>query len=143
MGPHRGTLVSFIGKPAEVLDFLEAISKHLVSALGTPLPPPRRPGRQPSVGRSVNVAPIRLRKLGEDLNLMRKPEGQAPKGIWIGPKELRDFYTLRQSWKGKRLLLRLIGRWLRAIFHARKDRSHRAVARGTVAAPQWGPPPTP
>jgi 3-oxosteroid 1-dehydrogenase len=114
-------LISYIENSAEVLDFLEAISKHLefVWRPGYSDYYPDVPGGS-SVGRSVNVPPIRLRKLGEDLNLMRKPEGQAPKGIWIGPKELRDFYTLRQSWKGKRLLLRLIGRWLRAIFMREK-----------------------
>ena len=38
----------------------------------------------------------------------------APKGIWLGPKDLRLFYQVRQNWRGKAVLVKLIWRMFRA-----------------------------
>ncbi|OBS01964.1 3-ketosteroid-delta-1-dehydrogenase, partial [Mycobacterium gordonae] len=43
-----------------------------------------------------------------------QPLALAPKGIWLGPKELRSFYLIRQSWAGKAVLVKLISRMVRA-----------------------------
>ncbi|OBI03556.1 FAD-binding protein [Mycobacterium scrofulaceum] len=66
------------------------------------------------LGSTINVPPIDLRKLGADEQLLLKPLALAPKGIWLGPKELRTFYRIRQSWAGKGVLLKLIARMVRA-----------------------------
>jgi 3-oxosteroid 1-dehydrogenase len=66
------------------------------------------------LGSTINVPPIDLRKLGDDEEKLLKPLALAPKGIWLGPKELRSFYRIRQSWAGKGVLLKLISRMVRA-----------------------------
>jgi succinate dehydrogenase/fumarate reductase flavoprotein subunit len=38
----------------------------------------------------------------------------APRGIWFAPKDLRLFYQVRQSWRGKAVLLKLVWRMFRA-----------------------------
>jgi 3-oxosteroid 1-dehydrogenase len=38
----------------------------------------------------------------------------APKGIWFAPKDLRLFYQVRQNWRGKAVLIKLIRRMFRA-----------------------------
>jgi succinate dehydrogenase/fumarate reductase flavoprotein subunit len=38
----------------------------------------------------------------------------APKGIWFAPKDLRLFYQVRQNWRGKAVLVKLIWRMFRA-----------------------------
>jgi 3-oxosteroid 1-dehydrogenase len=65
-------------------------------------------------GSTINVPPIDLRKLGEDEQLLLTPLALAPRGIWLGPKELRSFYQVRQSWAGKAVLLKLVWRMMRA-----------------------------
>jgi len=60
------------------------------------------------------VPPIDLRELGADEPRLLQPLALAPKGIWLGPKELRSFYLIRQSWAGKVVLVKLISRMLRA-----------------------------
>ena len=42
------------------------------------------------------------------------PLALAPKGIWFAPKDLRLFYQVRQNWRGKAVLLKLIWRMFRA-----------------------------
>lgn len=66
------------------------------------------------LGSTINVPPIDLRKLGPDEHTLLQPLALAPKGIWLGPKELRTFYRIRQSWAGKAVLLKLIARMVRA-----------------------------
>jgi 3-oxosteroid 1-dehydrogenase len=65
-------------------------------------------------GSTINVPPIDLRKLGEDEQLLLTPLALAPRGIWLGPKELRSFYQVRQSWAGKAVLVKLVWRMMRA-----------------------------
>ena len=74
---------------------------------------PELPGGS-ELGSTINVPPIDLRKLGPDEQKLLKPLALAPKGIWLGPKELRSFYRIRQSWAGKGVLLKLISRMVRA-----------------------------
>ena len=66
------------------------------------------------LGSTINVPPIDLRKLGPDEQQLLQPLALAPRGIWLGPKELRTFYRIRQSWAGKAVLLKLISRMVRA-----------------------------
>ena len=54
-----------------------------------------------SDGSTINVPPIDLRSLGEDEENLLKPLALAPKGIWLGPKDLRLFYQVRQNWRGE------------------------------------------
>ena len=42
------------------------------------------------------------------------PLALAPKGIWFAPKDLRLFYQVRQNWRGKAVLVKLIWRMFRA-----------------------------
>lgn len=74
---------------------------------------PELPGGS-ELGSTINVPPIDLRKLGPDEERLLQPLALAPKGIWLGPKELRTFYRIRQSWAGKGVLLKLIARMVRA-----------------------------
>ncbi|OBH29308.1 3-ketosteroid-delta-1-dehydrogenase [Mycobacterium sp. E342] len=74
---------------------------------------PELPGGS-ELGSTINVPPIDLRKLGPDEQRLLQPLALAPKGIWLGPKELRTFYRIRQSWAGKAVLLKLISRMVRA-----------------------------
>lgn len=74
---------------------------------------PELPGGS-ELGSTINVPPIDLRKLGADEQRLLQPLALAPKGIWLGPKELRSFYRVRQSWAGKGVLLKLIARMVRA-----------------------------
>ncbi|WP_445164348.1 FAD-binding protein [Mycobacterium sp. Dal123C01] len=74
---------------------------------------PELPGGS-ELGSTINVPPIDLRKLGPDEQRMLKPLALAPRGIWLGPKELRAFYRIRQSWAGKGVLLKLIWRMVKA-----------------------------
>lgn len=43
-----------------------------------------------------------------------QPLALAPKGIWFAPKDLRLFYQVRQNWRGKAVLVKLIWRMFRA-----------------------------
>ena len=57
---------------------------------------------------------IDLRKLGDEEQNLLQPLALAPKGIWFAPKDLRLFYQVRQNWRGKAVLLKLIWRMFRA-----------------------------
>jgi 3-oxosteroid 1-dehydrogenase len=74
---------------------------------------PESPGGS-ALGSTINVPPIDLRKLGADEQNLLAPQALAPRGIWLGPKELRSFYQVRQSWAGKAVLVKLVWRMLRA-----------------------------
>ncbi|BBX08987.1 FAD-binding protein [Mycolicibacterium aichiense] len=65
-------------------------------------------------GSTINVPEIDLRKLGDEEANLLAPLALAPKGIWFAPKDLRLFYQVRQNWRGKAVLLKLIWRMFRA-----------------------------
>ncbi|WP_233209410.1 FAD-binding protein [Mycobacterium sp. ENV421] len=65
-------------------------------------------------GSTINVPEIDLRKLGDEESKLLAPLALAPKGIWFAPKDLRLFYQVRQNWRGKAVLLKLIWRMFRA-----------------------------
>ncbi len=108
-------LLAYVEQTPKMIDFLEGLSKHLqfVWKPGYPDYYPDLPGAT-ALGCTVNVEPIDLRRLGEDEKTLIAPPALAPRGSYLGPKELKDFYTIRQSWRGKRILLRLLWRMIRA-----------------------------
>jgi 3-oxosteroid 1-dehydrogenase len=65
-------------------------------------------------GSTINVPAIDLRKLGDEERNLLQPLALAPRGIWFAPKDLRPFYQVRQSWRGKAVLAKLIWRMFRA-----------------------------
>ena len=65
-------------------------------------------------GSTINVPAIDLRKLGDEEQNLLQPLALAPKGIWLGPKDLRLFYQVRQNWRGKAVLVKLLYRMFRA-----------------------------
>jgi 3-oxosteroid 1-dehydrogenase len=74
---------------------------------------PELPGGS-ALGSTINVPPIDLRKLGDEQQHLLQPLALAPRGIWLGPKELRAFYQVRQSRAGKAVLAKLVWRMVRA-----------------------------
>lgn len=65
-------------------------------------------------GSLINLEPVDLRELGEDERLLLKPVVVPPKGMWLRPLELREFFRIRWSWSGKLVLVRFLWRMLRA-----------------------------
>ena len=65
-------------------------------------------------GSTINVPAIDLRQLGDEQQNLLQPLALAPRGIWFAPKDLRLFYQVRQSWRGKAVLVKLIWRMFRA-----------------------------
>ena len=108
-------LRQYVESSPHMLEFLEGLSPWLefVWKPGYADYYPELPGGS-ELGSTINVPPIDLRKLGDDEQTLLKPLALAPKGIWLGPKELRSFYRIRQSWAGKGVLLKLISRMVRA-----------------------------
>ncbi|OBK97217.1 3-ketosteroid-delta-1-dehydrogenase [Mycobacterium asiaticum] len=98
-----------------MLEFLEGLSPWLefVWKPGYADYYPELPGGS-ELGSTINVPPIDLRRLGDDEDKLLQPLALAPKGIWLGPMELRSFYRIRQSWAGKAVLVKLISRMVRA-----------------------------
>ena len=105
----------YVESAPQMLEFLEQLSGwfEFVWKPGYADYYPELPGGS-ELGSTINVPPIDLRKLGPDEEKLLKPLALAPKGIWLGPKELRTFYRIRQSWAGKGVLLKLIWRMVRA-----------------------------
>jgi 3-oxosteroid 1-dehydrogenase len=105
----------YVESAPKMLEFLELLSGwcEFVWKPGYADYYPELPGGS-ELGSTINVPPIDLRKLGPDEEKLLKPLALAPKGIWLGPKELRTFYRVRQSWAGKGVLLKLIARMVRA-----------------------------
>jgi 3-oxosteroid 1-dehydrogenase len=105
----------YVESAPQMLEFLEKLSGwfEFVWKPGYADYYPELPGGS-ELGSTINVPPIDLRKLGDDEQKLLKPLALAPKGIWLGPKELRTFYRIRQSWAGKGVLLKLISRMVRA-----------------------------
>ncbi|MFF0490058.1 FAD-binding protein [Nocardia sp. NPDC004068] len=108
-------LRAYVAKAPEMMEFLESQSDWLefVWKPGYADYYPELPGGDPR-GSTINVPPIDLRVLGEDEELLLAPLALAPKGIWLGPKDLRLFYRVRQSWRGKAVLVKLVWRMFRA-----------------------------
>jgi 3-oxosteroid 1-dehydrogenase len=105
----------YVESAPQMLEFLEKLSGwfEFVWKPGYADYYPELPGGS-ELGSTINVPPIDLRKLGVDEEKLLKPLALAPRGIWLGPKELRSFYRIRQSWAGKGVLLKLIARMVRA-----------------------------
>ena len=105
----------YVDSAPQMLAFLEKLSGwfEFVWKPGYADYYPELPGGS-ELGSTINVPPIDLRRLGPDEQTLLKPLALAPKGIWLGPKELRTFYRIRQSWAGKGVLLKLISRMVRA-----------------------------
>jgi succinate dehydrogenase/fumarate reductase flavoprotein subunit len=111
----------YVESAPQMLEFFEQLSEwfEFVWKPGYADYYPELPGGS-ELGSTINVPPIDLRKLGSDEEQLLKPLALAPKGIWLGPKELRTFYRIRQSWAGKGVLLKLIWRMVRArVFNER------------------------
>jgi 3-oxosteroid 1-dehydrogenase len=105
----------YVESAPEMMEFLERLSPwfEFVWKPGYADYYPELPGGS-ALGSTINVPPMDLRKLGEDEQNLLQPLALAPKGIWLGPKELRSFYQVRQSWAGKVVLLKLVWRMVRA-----------------------------
>jgi len=105
----------YVASAPQMLEFLEKLSPWLefVWKPGYADYYPELPGGS-ELGSTINVPPIDLRELGADQDKLLKPLALAPRGIWLGPKELRSFYRIRQSWAGKGVLLKLVSRMVRA-----------------------------
>jgi 3-oxosteroid 1-dehydrogenase len=98
-----------------MMDFLEKLSPwfEFVWKPGYADYYPELPGGS-VLGSTINVPEIDLRKLGDEEQNLLQPLALAPKGIWFAPKDLRLFYQVRQNWRGKAVLVKLIWRMLRA-----------------------------
>ncbi len=108
-------LRQYVDTAPEMMEFLEKLSPwfEFVWKPGYADYYPELPGGS-ELGSTINVPAIDLRKLGdEEVNLLH-PLALAPKGIWFAPKDLRLFYQVRQNWRGKAVLVKLIWRMFRA-----------------------------
>src|ERR1700744_3197874 len=105
----------YVDSAPEMMEFLEKLSPwfEFVWKPGYADYYPELPGGS-ELGSTINVPPIDLRTLADEEQHLLAPLALAPKGIWLGPKELRSFYQIRQSWAGKRVLLKLVARMVRA-----------------------------
>ena len=108
-------IAAYVDNAPQMMEFLENTSSWLefVWKPGYADYYPEVPGGS-ELGSTINVPPIDLRSLGEDEENLLKPLALAPKGIWLGPKDLRLFYQVRQNWRGKVVLLKLLWRKFRA-----------------------------
>lgn len=108
-------LRAYIDKSPEVLDFIARYTGvDYVWKPGYPDYFPEVPGGS-AKGSLINVEPVDLRKiLGADESKLRPPAALTPRGMWLRPLELKDFFMIRQSWRGKLVLLRFLWRMLRA-----------------------------
>ncbi|EJO86506.1 3-ketosteroid-delta-1-dehydrogenase [Mycobacterium colombiense CECT 3035] len=108
-------LRQYVESAPQMLQFLEQLSGwfEFVWKPGYADYYPELPGGS-ELGSTINVPAIDLRKLGPDEQKLLAPLALAPRGIWLGPKDLRTFYRIRQSWAGKAVLLKLIARMVRA-----------------------------
>ena len=108
-------LRSYVDAAPEMMEFLEKRSPwfEFVWKPGYADYYPELPGGSEQ-GSTINVPAIDLRKLGDEEQNLLTPLALAPKGIWFAPKDLRLFYQVRQNWRGKAVLLKLIWRMFRA-----------------------------
>jgi succinate dehydrogenase/fumarate reductase flavoprotein subunit len=105
----------YVDSAPEMMEFLEQLSPwfEFVWKPGYADYYPELPGGS-ELGSTINMPPIDLRTLAEDEQHLLRPLALAPRGIWLGPKDLRSFYQVRQSWAGKAVLLKLVWRIVRA-----------------------------
>jgi succinate dehydrogenase/fumarate reductase flavoprotein subunit len=108
-------LRQYVASAPAMMDFLEKRSPwfEFVWKPGYADYYPELPGGS-ELGSTINVPAIDLRKLGDEEQHLLTPLSLAPKGIWFGPKDLRLFYLVRQSWRGKAVLAKLLWRMFRA-----------------------------
>ena len=108
-------LRQYVDTAPEMMEFLEKSSPWLefVWKPGYADYYPELPGGSER-GSTINVPAIDLRKLGDEECHLLPPLALAPKGIWFAPKDLRLFYQVRQNWRGKAVLLKLVWRMFRA-----------------------------
>lgn len=108
-------LRAYVVSAPEMMDFLERSSDwfEFVWKPGYADYYPELPGGSER-GSTINVPEIDLRKLGAEEQNLLAPLALAPKGIWFAPKDLRLFYQVRQNWRGKAVLVKLIWRMFRA-----------------------------
>src|SRR6476646_2892711 len=108
-------LRQYVDSAPAMMDFLEKLSPwfEFVWKPGYADYYPELPGGS-ELGSTINVPAIDLRKLGDDEANLLHPLALAPRGIWFAPKDLRLFYQVRQNWRGKAVLLKLIWRMVRA-----------------------------
>ena len=106
---------AYVDTAPEMMEFLEKTSSwfEFVWKPGYADYYPELPGGS-ELGSTINVPAIDLRKLGDEEQNLLKPLALAPKGIWLGPKDLRLFYQVRQNWRGKAVLVKLMWRKFRA-----------------------------
>jgi succinate dehydrogenase/fumarate reductase flavoprotein subunit len=105
----------YVDSAPDMMAFLERLSSWLefVWKPGYADYYPELPGGS-ELGSTINVPPIDLRTLADEEHNLLTPLALAPRGIWLGPKELRSFYQVRQSWAGKGVLVKLVWRMFRA-----------------------------
>src|SRR6476646_742460 len=105
----------YVDTAPEMMDFLEKRSPwfEFVWKPGYADYYPELPGGS-ELGSTINVPAIDLRKLGDEEQNLLQPLAWAPKGIWFAPKDLRLLYQVRQNWRGKAVLVKLIWRMFRA-----------------------------
>lgn len=108
-------LRQYVDAAPEMMEFLEQSSPwfEFVWKPGYADYYPELPGGSER-GSTINVPEIDLRALGEEEANLLTPLAMAPRGIWFAPKDLRLFYQVRQNWRGKAVLLKLIWRMVRA-----------------------------
>ncbi|MCG5434209.1 FAD-binding protein [Mycobacterium sp. MYCO198283] len=108
-------LRAYVDNAPQMMEFLERTSRwfEFVWKPGYADYYPELPGGS-AQGSTINVPAIDLRALGEDEQYLLQPLALAPRGIWFAPKDLRLFYQVRQNWRGKAVLLKLIWRMVRA-----------------------------
>ncbi|MFT3864968.1 MAG: FAD-binding protein [Solirubrobacterales bacterium] len=107
-------LRAYVETGPRMLDFIERHTDvDLAWKPGYPDYFPEEPGGS-AKGSVINLEPIDLRKLGADEDKLLRPAAVGPRGMWMRPLELKPFFTIRQSWEGKSILLRFLWRSLRA-----------------------------
>ncbi len=108
-------LRQYVDSAPEMMEFLEKLSPwfEFVWKPGYADYYPEVPGGS-AQGSTINVPAIDLRKLGDEEQNLLQPLALAPRGIWFAPKDLRLFYQVRQNWRGKAVLVKLIWRMFRA-----------------------------
>lgn len=108
-------LRAYVDAAPEMMEFLERSSSwfEFVWKPGYADYYPELPGGSER-GSTINVPEIDLRKLGPEEADLLTPLALAPRGIWFAPKDLRLFYQVRQNWRGKAVLIKLIWRMVRA-----------------------------
>ena len=108
-------LRQYVDAAPEMMEFLEKRSPWLefVWKPGYADYYPELPGGS-ELGSTINVPADRPAQARRRRAEPAAPLALAPKGIWFAPKDLRLFYQVRQNWRGKAVLLKLIWRMVRA-----------------------------